>query len=149
MRKIAQIFVAFSEKLNFTSPRDLCLMTLIARSDLTTTFVSVSSGQQNFHKSFSHKKNNTPLITKITLIIFGLFWSMKIKVLRNQGLFQTLKKIQVLQTLIFFHFSALKKSWVFIQPFCTLISDLTNQGLFKTLEKIRVSEPDFFPESKP
>ena len=37
-------------------------------------------------------------------------WFLKIKVLRNQGIFQRLEKIQVLQT---FQVSTLKKGWVY------------------------------------
>ena len=48
---------------------------------------------------------------------WSALWFLKIKVLRNQGLFQTLEKYQVLQTLIFFSGlhpeKSTLKSWVY------------------------------------
>ena len=61
----------------------------------------------NYVEVWGNSKQNCPKITKD----YGS-WPFKIKVLRNQGLFQTLEKFQVLQTLIFFQVSTLKKGWV-------------------------------------
>ena len=67
---------------------------------------------------------------------------MKIKVLRNQGIIQTLEKFQVLQTWIFFQFF----TWIFFQVYGINLAFFLGEDLEVGLprSKSRFAGPEIF-----